>query len=61
MPVPSIAVTSVLVDRQEKALRFCTDVLEFAQKRDLPAGDARWLHGRLAGGAGRRRAAAGAE
>jgi catechol 2,3-dioxygenase-like lactoylglutathione lyase family enzyme len=38
-----INVTSVLVDDQEKALRFYTDVLGFVKKTDLPAGEARWL------------------
>jgi catechol 2,3-dioxygenase-like lactoylglutathione lyase family enzyme len=38
-----IVVTSVLVDDQEKALRFYTDVLGFRKKADIPTGDARWL------------------
>ena len=38
-----ISVTSVLVDDQEKALRFYTDVLGFVKKRDIPLGEARWL------------------
>ncbi len=38
-----IVVTSVLVDDQEKALRFYTDVLGFEQKEDVLLGDARWL------------------
>jgi catechol 2,3-dioxygenase-like lactoylglutathione lyase family enzyme len=38
-----IVVTSVLVDDQEKALRFYTDVLGFVKKEDVPVGDARWL------------------
>ena len=38
-----IVVTSVLVDDQEKALRFYTDVLGFEKKDDVPVGDARWL------------------
>jgi catechol 2,3-dioxygenase-like lactoylglutathione lyase family enzyme len=38
-----IVVTSVLVDDQEKALRFYTDVLGFAKKNDIPMGEARWL------------------
>jgi catechol 2,3-dioxygenase-like lactoylglutathione lyase family enzyme len=38
-----IYVTSVLVDDQEKALRFYTDVLGFVKKTDIPAGEARWL------------------
>jgi catechol 2,3-dioxygenase-like lactoylglutathione lyase family enzyme len=35
--------TSVLVDDQEKALRFYTDVLGFVTKSDIPLGGARWL------------------
>jgi catechol 2,3-dioxygenase-like lactoylglutathione lyase family enzyme len=39
-----IYVTSVLVDDQEKALRFYTDVLGFQKKNDIPlGGGARWL------------------
>ena len=39
-----IVVTSVLVDDQEKALRFYTDVLGFEKKDDVPlGGEARWL------------------
>ena len=38
-----IVVTSVLVDDQEKALRFYTDVLGFVKKHDIPMGPYRWL------------------
>jgi catechol 2,3-dioxygenase-like lactoylglutathione lyase family enzyme len=39
-----IVVTSLLlVDDQEKAFRFYTDVLGFKKKQDVPLGDARWL------------------
>ena len=38
-----IAMTSVLVDDQEKALRFYTDVLGFVTKHDVPMGEHRWL------------------
>jgi catechol 2,3-dioxygenase-like lactoylglutathione lyase family enzyme len=38
-----INVTSVLVDDQDKALAFYTDVLGFVKKTDVPAGEARWL------------------
>ncbi|GAA1565609.1 VOC family protein [Actinomadura kijaniata] len=38
-----IYVTSVLVDDQEEALRFYTEVLGFVKKTDVPAGGARWL------------------
>jgi catechol 2,3-dioxygenase-like lactoylglutathione lyase family enzyme len=41
--VVRINVTSVLVDDQEKALKFYTDVLGFAKKTDVPLGEARWL------------------
>jgi catechol 2,3-dioxygenase-like lactoylglutathione lyase family enzyme len=38
-----IVVTSVLVDDQEKALQFYTEVLGFVKKTDIPMGEARWL------------------
>ena len=38
-----ITMTSVLVDDQEKALRFYTDVLGFAPRTDVPVGEHRWL------------------
>ena len=38
-----IYVTSVLVDDQEKALRFYTEILGFVKKEDIPMGAARWL------------------
>ena len=38
-----ITLTSVLVDDQEKALAFYTQVLGFSKKQDIPLGDARWL------------------
>ena len=38
-----IAMTSVLVDDQEKALRFYTDVLGFEAKHDVPMGEHRWI------------------
>ena len=40
---PTINLTSVLVDDQEKALRFYTDVLGFVTKNDIPMGEHRWL------------------
>ncbi|HEY2293154.1 MAG TPA: VOC family protein [Thermoanaerobaculia bacterium] len=38
-----IIVTSVLVDDQEKALRFYTEILGFSKKNDVAAGAYRWL------------------
>ncbi len=38
-----IAMTSVLVDDQEKALRFYTDVLGFQPRHDVPLGEHRWI------------------
>jgi catechol 2,3-dioxygenase-like lactoylglutathione lyase family enzyme len=38
-----INLTSVLVDDQEKALRFYTEVLGFRKKTEVPLGDHRWL------------------
>ncbi len=38
-----INVTSVLVDDQEKGLRFYTEVLGFVKKNEIPMGEHRWL------------------
>ena len=38
-----INLASVLVDDQQKALRFYTDVLGFVKKTEFPVGDHRWL------------------
>ena len=38
-----INLTSMLVDDQDKALRFYTEVLDFIQKNDVPMGQYRWI------------------
>ena len=38
-----IVVTSVMVDNQDKALAFYTNVLGFVKKTEIPLGEARWL------------------
>jgi predicted enzyme related to lactoylglutathione lyase len=38
-----ITLSSVMVDDQEKALKFYTEVLGFKKQRDIPAGEYRWL------------------
>jgi catechol 2,3-dioxygenase-like lactoylglutathione lyase family enzyme len=38
-----IRVTSVMVDDQDKALQFYTEVLGFVKMADLPTGAYRWL------------------
>lgn len=38
-----IKLNSVLVDDQDRALRFYTEVLGFIKKNDIPVGEARWL------------------
>ncbi len=38
-----INLTSVLVDDQDKALAFYTDVLGFQKKTEIPMGEHRWL------------------
>ena len=38
-----INLASVLVDDQDKALRFYTEILGFLKKTDVPVGEARWL------------------
>lgn len=41
--MPRINITSVLVDDQDKALRFYTEILGFEKKTEIPMGEARWL------------------
>jgi len=38
-----IKFASVLVDDQDKALKFYTEILGFEKKTEVPVGDARWL------------------
>ncbi len=38
-----INLTSVLVDDQDKALKFYTEVLGFVKKTEIPLGTAKWL------------------
>ena len=38
-----IKLTSVLVNDQEKALKFYTEVLGFIKKQEFPVGDYKWL------------------
>ena len=38
-----IQLSSVMVDDQDKALTFYTQVLGFVKKRDIPLGEAKWL------------------
>lgn len=38
-----ISLSSVLVDDQEKALKFYTEKLGFVKKMDIPIGEYRWL------------------
>jgi len=38
-----IKLTSIMVDDQEKALRFYTEVLGFKKKHDIPVGEYRWI------------------
>jgi catechol 2,3-dioxygenase-like lactoylglutathione lyase family enzyme len=38
-----IVLTSVLVDDQDKALKFYTDVLGFIKKTEIPMGHCKWL------------------
>lgn len=38
-----VIVTSIMVDDQEKALKFYTEKLGFVKKTELPVGDAKWL------------------
>ena len=38
-----IRLSSLLVDDQEKALKFYTEILGFVKKQDIPMGEFRWL------------------
>ncbi|OAA26685.1 lactoylglutathione lyase-like lyase [Frankia sp. EI5c] len=38
-----INLTSILVDDQDKALRFYTEILGFVKKTEIPLGEHRWL------------------
>jgi len=38
-----IKLTSIMVDDQDKALRFYTEVLGFRKKHDVPVGEYRWI------------------
>jgi catechol 2,3-dioxygenase-like lactoylglutathione lyase family enzyme len=38
-----IKLTSIMVDDQNKALTFYTDVLGFEKKHDIPVGEYRWI------------------
>ena len=38
-----IKLSSIMVDDQDKALRFYTEVLGFRKKHDIPVGEYRWI------------------
>ena len=38
-----IKLTSIMVNDQERALRFYTEVLGFKRKHDIPVGEYRWI------------------
>ena len=38
-----IKLTSIMVDDQDKALRFYTEVLGFRKKHEIPVGEYKWL------------------
>jgi glyoxylase I family protein len=38
-----IKLTSIMVDDQDKGLRFYTEVLGFKKKHDIPVGEYRWI------------------
>ena len=56
-----IRLTSIMVDDQDKALRFYTDVLGFKKKRDIPVGRVSLDHGDITGRSRRSGAGARAE
>jgi catechol 2,3-dioxygenase-like lactoylglutathione lyase family enzyme len=38
-----IKLTSIMVDDQDKAIRFYTEILGFKKKHDIPVGEYRWI------------------
>jgi catechol 2,3-dioxygenase-like lactoylglutathione lyase family enzyme len=38
-----IKLTSIMVDNQDKALKFYTEILGFKKKHDIPMGEYKWL------------------
>ena len=38
-----IKLTSIMVDDQDRALRFYTEILGFRKKHDIPVGEYRWI------------------
>lgn len=38
-----IKLTSIMVDDQDKALRFYTEILGFRKKHDIPVGEYQWI------------------
>ena len=54
-----IKLTSIMVNDQDHALRFYTEVLGFKRKHDIPVGEYRLDHGDVARGTGRSGAGAG--
>ena len=38
-----IKLTSIMVDEQDKATRFYTEILGFKKKHDIPVGEYRWI------------------
>jgi catechol 2,3-dioxygenase-like lactoylglutathione lyase family enzyme len=38
-----IKLTSIMVDDQDKALKFYTEILGFKKKHDIPVGEYRWI------------------
>jgi glyoxylase I family protein len=38
-----IKLTSIMVDNQDKALKFYTEIFGFVKKHDIPVGEYRWL------------------
>ena len=56
-----IKLTTIMVDDQDKALKFYTEVLGFAKKFEIPVGEYRWLTVVSPDGPERPRAVAGTE
>jgi catechol 2,3-dioxygenase-like lactoylglutathione lyase family enzyme len=56
-----IKLTSIMVEDQDKALRFYTDMLGFRKKHEIPVGEFKWLTVVSPRGPGRPGVVAGAQ
>ena len=43
LPYMKIKLSSIMVDNQDKALKFYTEILGFVKKTEIPMGEHKWL------------------